>query len=218
MPAFTGNGNDHMNINLVNLTESGISEGDEIGVFDGDICVGSVKIKTLNYLSKNNSISLPASSADGLGNKNGFVEGNPISVKLYKKGVEFPMKLAAVDNARIVFEKGVSLFAELVLVTNIEQIAGGNAAEINCYPNPFNEYLIIDINLAKNLSEINVVVLNQMGHKVKLIANKQISQNGLLRLVWDGNNENNQKVPPGIYYIKISVDDVNIYRKVVLSY
>jgi hypothetical protein len=43
-PAFTGNGTDHMNLHLVSLLQSGLKEGDEIGIFDGNLCVGSARL------------------------------------------------------------------------------------------------------------------------------------------------------------------------------
>jgi hypothetical protein len=218
MPAFTGNGNDHMNINLVNLTESGISEGDEIGVFDGDICVGSVKIEIPGYLSETSSISVPVSSTDSRENKNGFTDGNSISIKLYRNGAEYPLILNPLNNSGTVFEKGSSLFAKLSIVTGLNQNAKTDSEEIKCYPNPFNERVYIDANLKDNNSEVSLGVYNQMGQFVKLIVEKQNMSSGFYQFNWDGINENNQKVPPGIYYIKISVDDVNIHRKVVLAY
>ncbi|MDO9613336.1 MAG: hypothetical protein Q7J86_02290, partial [Bacteroidota bacterium] len=39
--AYVGNGVDHMNINLVNIVSGGLQAGDEIGIFDGKLCVGS---------------------------------------------------------------------------------------------------------------------------------------------------------------------------------
>jgi hypothetical protein len=42
-PATPGNGVDHMNINLVDIP-AGIEPGDEIAVFDGDLCINSMVI------------------------------------------------------------------------------------------------------------------------------------------------------------------------------
>ena len=44
--AFTGNGQDHMNINVVTATIGGVAleAGDEIAAFDGTICCGKVTL------------------------------------------------------------------------------------------------------------------------------------------------------------------------------
>ena len=42
-PVYTDNGVNHMSINLVELSTSGLHEGDEVGIFDGGTCVRSCK-------------------------------------------------------------------------------------------------------------------------------------------------------------------------------
>jgi len=49
-----GNGVNHMNINFIDLNHSGLAAGDEVAAFDGDICVGSLKITTDSYDFWNN--------------------------------------------------------------------------------------------------------------------------------------------------------------------
>jgi flagellar hook assembly protein FlgD len=60
-------------------------------------------------------------------------------------------------------------------------------------------------------------VLNQLGQKVKTIATKQQLTNGVHRLKWNGKNTGNREVAPGIYHVRIEIDDSVIHRKIVLS-
>jgi hypothetical protein len=211
IPAFKGNGTDHMNIHLFNLAESGINTGDEIGVFDGDICVGSTKINI-----QNSSINIPVSANDGLEGKNGFTVGNGIEMRLYRNGMAYPVTIQPLNGSGTIFSKGSSLFAQLDLTTGAEGMPGSDFTEINCYPNPFSEEVNIEIKLAKD-SEIQVEVLNQLGQKVKIITTKQIMPGGLHKLTWNGRNENNSHVSPGIYHLRTEIDNSVNITKVVFS-
>ena len=46
---YEGNGSDHMNINIENLNACNLKAGDEIAAFDGEICVGAVKLSESEY-------------------------------------------------------------------------------------------------------------------------------------------------------------------------
>ena len=218
IPAFEGNGTDHMNINLLNLAGSGIMEGDEIGVFDGEICVGSARISNLypSFTSRYSSVSIPVSAADGLYRKNGYTDGNPVAVKMYRNGIEYPVLLKPLNDSKIIFEKGSSLFAQLDVSTGTDEMLKGGITEIKCYPNPFSEEVNIEIILAED-SEVLIEIQNQLGQRVKTIINKNrlISGNHLLK--WNGKGENDQAISPGIYHIQIVVNDVIYHRKIVLA-
>ena len=212
VPAFKGYGTEHMNIHVVNLTESGIKPGDEIGVFDGDICVGSVKIPN-QFLS---TISIPVSANDGLEGKNGFTPENTIEMKLYRNGSEYPVILQPLSENGTLFKKRSSLFAQVGLATGVDDLFNPEFTEINCYPNPFSEEVTVELKLA-NDSEVQLEVLNQLGQKVKIISTKQIMPGGLHKLTWNGRNENNSQVSPGIYHLRIEIDNSVIINKVVFS-
>ena len=194
IPAFKGNGTEHMNINVVNLSESGIMEGDEIGIFDGEICVGSIKV---NFHPS--SICIPVSANDGIEEKNGFTGGNSIVIRLYRNGREFPVSLQPINQSKPVFEKGESLFAMADLTTGINGLTGFQSTEINCYPNPFSDLMNIEIEQQKN-ELLNVVIYDILGRKVKQLFSG--NNPGKMDLIWDGTDENKQKAASGIYTLK----------------
>jgi hypothetical protein len=203
---------------MVNLVESGIMEGDEIGIFDGDICVGSAQIRNLQKANNNlNSISIPVSANDGIEQTNGFTTGNSIKMRLYRNGMEYPLTLQPINQSKLDFKKGESLFAMMDLTTGLEErIAGTNQPEINCYPNPFSDEVIIEIKLVKD-SELQVEVLNQLGQTVKYIISKQFINEGLHKFVWNGTNQNNQIVSPGMYYLIVKENNSVFHQKIVFS-
>ncbi|HBL72479.1 MAG TPA: hypothetical protein DD409_06180, partial [Bacteroidales bacterium] len=85
MPAFTGNGTDHMNIKIVTATLSGLSlgVGDEIAVFDGAVCCGVVVLTQEIVKTNPASFGLIAASKADVGTNNGYTPGNSIQFKVW---------------------------------------------------------------------------------------------------------------------------------------
>ena len=80
-PVWWGeNGYGHMNINIINakLNNEFLGVNDEIAVFNGSLCVGSVKLTTT---SDNIILNIIASQDDGTGN--GFTPGDTIIFKIW---------------------------------------------------------------------------------------------------------------------------------------
>jgi phage-related protein len=82
---FAGNGQDHMNINVVTASIDGVSleAGDEIAVFDGSICCGKVILtQVIDFSNASTYVSIKASRKDD-DLPNGFNDGNPILIKFW---------------------------------------------------------------------------------------------------------------------------------------
>lgn len=193
--AYTGNGIDHMNINLVNLNSGGLLIGDEIGVFDGDVCAGAAVIMEKHMID--NSISIPASANDGTeDNKNGYIPGHKIILKLYRNKTVYKLYFQAVNNSKDVFEKWESMFASIdfSLSTGLSQLE--NQTEIKLYPNPFVNSVRIEINLPQK-QPLTVEIFNLRGQLVRTlykgVAEKQTT------LIWDGKDSSGNNIVSGIY-------------------
>jgi hypothetical protein len=85
VPAFSGNGEEHMNINVVEAKIGGVSleAGDEIAVFDGTICCGKVILSQPIVFSNPGTFVSIAASKTETGMSNGFTAGNPITIKFW---------------------------------------------------------------------------------------------------------------------------------------
>jgi hypothetical protein len=213
---FEGNGVDHMNINMVGLPVNMLKAGDELAIFDGETCVGAVTL--MPHHLKNQSVSIAASASDKQGMP-GFAEGNQFSLKLWKSE----------NNRKFALEpeiiKGTSTFTkhettvaslEKYATTGLDGLPGSATTEINCYPNPFSDEVTIEINLQED-AQVQVEVLNQLGQRVKIITTKQHFTSGVHKLLWNGRNASYGLVSPGIYHLRIEIDDIVIHRKIILS-
>jgi hypothetical protein len=85
-PVFTGNPYNPMSILITSATIDNLNlePGDEIGVFDGNICVGSTLYESENMIGISVSMTDPTDSK-----VNGFKLGDQIHFKIWKKGIDF---------------------------------------------------------------------------------------------------------------------------------
>jgi hypothetical protein len=197
--SYTGNGIDHMNIHLVNLQASGIKVGDEIGIYDGSLCVGSATIGAEQLMD--GSISIPASSNDGLGQTmNGFTCGNPVNLQLFRAGQTYQLNIEKFSGINS-FDKNQSLFAQV----NIDELDGilnsNNSDQIKCFPNPFAQEINIEVQYAKP-TEIVIEIYNITGQQIKTLFKG--TTNGNLLLKWNGTSESGEKVASGVYLCKVN--------------
>jgi len=195
---YQGNGYDHMNVNLIDLSSSGILAGDEIGIFDGNNCVGSAMIDFENIAF--GKMSIPVSCNDGLSQSvNGFIPNNGLSLKIYRNGQDFRLNFTSVDNAAKTFAPGSSLFIT-ASAESVTQIAGlSHVSDVKCYPNPFAEELTVEIKTPAGKS-LELAIYDVMGRKVTDLY-RGIST-GYDQIKWNGTNGQGSKVVPGIYYVR----------------
>jgi len=190
---YQGNGTDHMNINLVDLALSGLKEGDELGIFDGTVCVGSVKIDASQIAD--GSISIPTSCKESQEEMvNGFIPGNDIAVKLHSEGSIYNLTLETVMGSAV-FEKSGSMMAKI----GSKNLANSQAV-IRCYPNPFVDEVTIDVPDQKASDEI-LEIVSITGQKIKEIHKSDAASQ---QYKWDGSDGNGRKVLPGLYLCKIN--------------
>ncbi len=206
VPAYIGNGTDHMNIYLVNVTESGIVEGDEIGIFDDNICVGSAKIT----MSNSSIINLIASADEGKNEANGFKIGNGIQLKLFRNGEEYPLSVSSMNNSSNQFERNGTTFLKVNMDINTGIELPGNETAFVCYPNPFNEIINIEINLQQR-EELTVEVYDLLSRRIRVLYNG--SAEGMMKLQWDANDSQGNRVTPGVYVCRVN----GLWEKIVLN-
>lgn len=73
----------------------------------------------------------------------------------------------------------------------------------NC-PNPFNPVTVISFRLIEN-SKIELSIFNLKGQKIKLLIDDYLEP-GKYTQMWNGLNNDNQKVSSGVYFINLNID------------
>jgi hypothetical protein len=82
------------------------------------------------------------------------------------------------------------------------------------YPNPFNPTTEIEFALPKG-GQVNLVVYNVLGQEVKTLVNGQMDA-GSHKVQWDGTNSQGQSVSSGIYFYRLSAEQYNATRKMLM--
>ena len=198
---FNGYGLDHMNVYLLEPTVGGIPlhPDDEIGVFDGDICVGVGVINQTGQplVSINTSWDDPTTSQ-----KDGFSEGHKISLKLWQSesGTEQGIRqLKVVSGYNNRFEKHQTTIFK-VDFDPVEQSYFGDA-----YPNPSKDMTTFPFSLSED-SHVLLEIYDITGKLVKILINKNMPK-GNHSIVWNNSVANGIKVSPGLYFYKITCFD-----------
>jgi hypothetical protein len=82
------------------------------------------------------------------------------------------------------------------------------------YPNPFNPYTVITYTIMKR-SHVTLSIYNVLGQKVRSLIN-EYKNPGDYNVIWDGANDNGNKIASGIYFYQIHIDDFSITKKMTL--
>jgi hypothetical protein len=131
-----GNGVDHMNINLVGMKEGVWHPGDEIGVFDGNLCVGSVALLPGHIASRR--VEVTASASDDTDGR-GFTEGRPFRLRLWNRESDNEYLLEPeILKGTTTFLKHESTLAsvERIDIRGLEDRKLTEGRQVSCYPNP----------------------------------------------------------------------------------
>jgi hypothetical protein len=208
--AYSGNGLDHMNIYLMNPTAGGLGlkAGDEIGVFDGDRCVGAATVEdpTLEYLMLTASLDDPTThQADG------YIEGNRFELRLWDNQAGSESKTQEV---KIV--KGYSnRFEKLgtsVLTVDFEDVQHSFLGD--AYPNPSSGMTTFTFQLAGEC-KVRLEIFNVMGEVVKVLVN-QTMPGGNHKVQWDNMSTEGSKIKSGIYFYKLILNDFSQTKSLVI--
>jgi hypothetical protein len=111
---WSGNGLNHMNFNVTSATINGVScqTGDEIGVFDGNSCVGVGMVSSPGAI-----LFITASADDPLtpGITDGFISGDTVILKIWdaSQGIEITTLQANIISGQMKFSEGGSTWLSL---------------------------------------------------------------------------------------------------------
>jgi hypothetical protein len=159
--------NPYMPMHIVLMPAEFMQAGDEIGVFDGEICVGSALFNG-DY---QNPIIICTSTKDKTpGTINGFIPGNPIICKLHGAGTEY---FEAVSNLSTIIGNDVyePLETYLAQIESITTVIAPNAdliSQISIVPNPARDVTTLSFTL--NIPcELKISIIDVFGQTARTI-------------------------------------------------
>lgn len=82
------------------------------------------------------------------------------------------------------------------------------------YPNPFNPSTIIKYSIPRN-TFVTLKIYDMLGREIKTLINNEVTS-GTHSIVWDGFDNNGNKVASGIYIYRLIADGFNTSKKMML--
>ena len=211
IPKYKGNGLDHMNIYIGRMGEDGNGRmGDkyEIGVFDGDICVGACVVGG----EEDRYITLTASFDDPeTVERDGFTEGNTLMLRLWNRetGEETELRdTEPMDGYRLVFERQGTT---LLMTKNPGEVSSwlGDA-----YPNPSRDRTTFTFGLAGE-SRVRLEIIDVLGNTVAIVIDETMP-GGIHRVDWDNMTASGEKPRAGMYLFKLTVNGSILIKQIVV--
>ena len=200
-PVYKGNGLDQMNIYIQSPTIDGVAlkAGDEIGVFDGEKCVGAMVVDdpTLSFYTIIASLDDPTT-----GEADGFKEGNVLDLKLWngQTGSEGKVKQEEYQKGYgKCFEKLGTSVLKVDFTKESFNVLG------DAFPNPSRDKTTFIFQLASE-SHVKFGIYDIKGNLIKLLIDQKMP-GGSHRIEWDNRSANGTKASTGIYFYRLNLND-----------
>ena len=209
--AFSGNGLDHMNIYLMNSATgtASLNPGDEIGVFDGPLCVGAAVVDdpTRAYFMVKASLDDPETSA-----KDGFSKGHQFEIMLWNNSSGTELKAQKVDIAKgygNLFEKSGTSVLAVSFDMMPENVLG------DAYPNPSSGKTTFKFNLV-GTTKVRFEIINVTGDIIRILVNETMPA-GNHNIEWDNCSEDGIKVAAGVYFYRLKLNYILLTKKLIIN-
>jgi hypothetical protein len=202
-PVYTNNPYLAMNIYVkgANLTEGGsLGKGDEIGIFDGDVCVGAYSLAgpITSYIPMKASTDDPTTEEI-----DGFKAGDKIGYRFWLSA-----KSKEVSGYKVTYSAGDGVFSSQgTAVADFAKLQAEDRSQkvtipdkyvlLQNYPNPFNPNTTIRYGIPSD-SRVTIKVINIVGQEVTTLINSTQSS-GYHEINFNAGN-----LASGIYLYRIS--------------
>ncbi len=179
---------------------------------------GSHNITGANPLFVGTDPSLPTSYylyADDVNGYSPAIDAGTLNPEILPWGYTIPQYDAFGFNR--VYGAGIDIGCyESPGYTGCEEELNSPASDLQLanYPNPFNPSTTICYSVPKD-GEVSINIYNAKGQLVKTLVNEQKNL-GIHSVVWNGNDNNGNKVSSGIYFTRIIADGKTLTSKMLM--
>jgi hypothetical protein len=216
-PAWEGNGLDHMNI-YISGEHKGLIPGDEIGIFDGTVCVGSglITYPEEEFYSLVASVNDPTTKE-----KDGFDKGNRLIFKVWRPSENRELLINDIlfqPGGNDLFEPlGTAMVTlEMALVTDSEMELQQLTALGDIYPNPAGNRATIPFSIGKD-TKVEIAIFTASGKKLLTLASGNYKP-GSYTVEWNIPVKiRSRSTASGIYFCKMITQDEVFVKKLIIK-
>ncbi len=195
---------------VVTGSQAFLKTGDEIGVFDGELCVGAVVYDGEFPLA---IAAWEAIDLEGL-QAPGFRAGQPLSIRVWNSadGNEYAAPIVCQNQTNALFASGAMAVLEIGHVEGLNALPETFALGKN-YPNPFNPVTMIPYQLPEE-SHVHLVIYNARGQLIRTLIDG-MKQAGRYTVKWNGRDDNGTRVSSGVYFVRMQAGSFKQNQKMV---
>ena len=197
---------------ILKQDDSFLSPGEELGVFDGDTCVGAMVVDENEDLVLTAWEGLPSQGLVGFG------DGNHMAIHWWNGEAEEALMISYEgDELTLPSFKSAGLTTIVIkrFPSAVEQMKLPRAFALKAgYPNPFNPVTHCQYQLPQK-SDVLIAVFDALGKQVRVLVDKD-QPAGDYTVVWDGTNDQGTSVASGVYVIRMRAGDFRAQNKVML--
>ncbi len=121
--------------------------------------------------------------------------------------------LSIIANSTYHYNIIIAINEEFITSTSNKTISNYN---LNVYPNPFTDQTNISFHLDKSVKVSIEIIDQQLKEISNILSNKKLKKGDHL-YNWNRRSNNGQKVPPGIYYCRIVINDKPMVMKMIIK-
>ncbi len=202
-----GNPYQAMSVLIADCSGARLSIGDEVAIFDGDICIGAA------VYEGEIPFAVACAMDDPLSNEiDGFTEGNYLQIKVWRKSGDrelnsSEMRVSFDSN----FDRNFKAKGTAVIDLDLNDEFTNSWA---VYPNPVLDYFTIDFTLDKE-GYVSIELLDARGSLVETIWNGY-SPKGKSQVRWENKSQKGSSLSAGVYHIRYSYDSKTENKRIVL--
>ncbi len=203
-PNWTGNGLDQMNVYIADVSKdiSGFNPGDEIGIFDGDNCVGSGIIDQYNQKFRSIVVSVDDPTTVEV---DGFIAGHAISLKVWRPSNNNEISATILEFADRSSKEFTPLGTSIICLNAATLDLDLNKCEAtglgDSYPNPVMNTSTIPFSIGQE-SVVDITIYNYLGEKISTLVHGTLAA-GSYSTAWNIADLNIISVTPGVYLCKM---------------
>ncbi|KAF5078815.1 PKD domain protein [anaerobic digester metagenome] len=203
---WVGYGYNHMNIYISSATFNGekLVGGDQIGLFDGELCVGTFTVPN----NATYPLALVATLDDPFTNqKDGFSPNNPIGAKVWRANsnkMSEEVELNLNTSYDVTFTASGTAFGTLkatATVTGLPNTTLFATKLAGAYPNPFSSSVKVQFSV-QEATNVTIEVYSLVGARVAVLTSKMYPA-GEHDVVWNRTDLNKNEVPAGLYFVRM---------------
>ncbi|NQU66628.1 MAG: T9SS type A sorting domain-containing protein [Candidatus Marinimicrobia bacterium] len=169
--------------------------GDEIAVFDGDICVGSLKY-SLGWESE-----LTFMAGQGTTDIDGFIAGHSMSFKIWDATDAFEENLFSLELSgdQVFTAGGFTQISIIGLSAEIHPVYPTEFSILNTYPTPFNSRVKVEYGISQ-ITNLKIQVYDILGKKILTLFDS-VKPAGYHTVSWAPH-----QISSGVYYIHFQTE------------